>query len=220
MSDNAPPPYCRTSPGRALILARIPDLLRIAQDSWRAWCRRLRAPRFQRPLDWLRLLLLAGILLILAAFAVAEALGPPGVLFSEFSGSEPLFAGVAIVLFIAKIGRQQIYGDWLLCGAVYAGVGVSLLSKGSSSEAWSLVAFCLCLITSGAARIWVGLCADPPAAGAWLVASGGIGMLGSLAAAVAKVWELPLSPLSVAATDLLLLAIAVAGFGLTLRDSK
>ena len=208
----------RTSPWKP-IMARMAALLSEAFAAVLT-CRHARAARFRHPSDWLRLTLLAGLILTFAVFAIAEALASPRRIFTDFSGSETLFAGLAIILFIGKIGRPQIYFDWLLFGATHAGIGLSLLPPEDTASTFSPLAFSGFLIASGALRIWVGLTADPPAAGGWITSSGCVGLLSGAAVAIAQVWKFPLPALNVVALDLLLLGIAIAGFALTLRESK
>ena len=125
----------RTSPWKP-IMARMAALLSEAFAAVLT-CRHARAARFRHPSDWLRLTLLAGLILTFAVFAIAEALASPRRIFTDFSGSETLFAGLAIILFIGKIGRPQIYFDWLLFGATHAGIGLSLLPPEDTASTFS-----------------------------------------------------------------------------------
>lgn len=175
--------------------------------------------RFGGDRDWLRLSILGGVLLGFSTLALAEALArkPP---FDNFAGEAAMFSGAAIVLFIVRISMTAIYADWILSGALCIGVGFSLIISGVHGDMPPPVLFCLLLLASGAVRLWIGITAYPRTAGNWLCYSGSIGALVGFLGFLSPFVDLPISALSVVATDLLFHAVSIVGFGLALQDTQ
>ncbi|WP_429032643.1 hypothetical protein [Bradyrhizobium sp. I1.14.4] len=182
--------------------------------------RRAHAHRFRRDHDWLRLSILASVLLAFSILAFAQAFAPGATFFQDAPGSLATFAGAAIILFIGKIGRTEIYADWMVSGATYVGVGLSLLVGETHGEMSSQIPFSALLMASGVVRIWIGLTIEPRATAAWLYSSGCIAFMGGLVTFGAWASETPLSSLSILAVDLLFLAISIAGFSFSLQDAQ
>jgi uncharacterized membrane protein HdeD (DUF308 family) len=122
---------------------------------WLAGYRQTHEHRFHRDHDWLRLSVLGSVLLAFSTLASVDTLAMRPLL-GDVPGGSAMFSGATIVLFIVKIARAEIYGDWILNGVLYVGVGVALSSDEAGGHASPSILFCLLLTASGVTRIWIG----------------------------------------------------------------
>jgi uncharacterized membrane protein HdeD (DUF308 family) len=130
-----------------------------------------------------------------------------------------MFGGAAITLFIVKIGRTKLYIDWIMNGALYSALGLSLIGSVEHDETWSQMPFCALLMVSGVMRVWLGSTARPRSGGVWLCLSGGIAFISGFVALTGWALEMPLPPLLVMAGDLLLFAISIVRYSFELSAS-
>jgi uncharacterized membrane protein HdeD (DUF308 family) len=188
----------------------------MAMDVFAPYRRRFRN-RFSFANDWLRLVLLGGLLIALNALILTAALTTtsiPGL----FGSGSAMFGGAAIALFITKMARSELYIDWILNGAFYIGAGFSLYADGSLDHSSSLVLMCAFLLSSAVARIWIGLTASPHAAATWMLSSGWIAVVGVLWIFGAWGLHMPTASRLVLALDSVLQGVSIAGFGVALRE--
>lgn len=178
--------------------------------------RRSRRHRFSHEHDWLRVSVLGGILLGFSTLALADALAG-GPLFSDNPGHSFLFGGVAIVLFVLKIGRAEIYGDWIFNGLLYVVIGFQL-SSGVQYFPPPTIQTSVLLLATGPVQYWIGVTSSPEQAGAWFRFSGCVGIGCGVSGLLAHFTSIPLTSLSLAAVDLLFLSISTMGFGLDCHD--
>jgi uncharacterized membrane protein HdeD (DUF308 family) len=186
---------------------------------WLAGHRQTHEHRFHRDHDWLRLSVLGSVLLAFSTLAFVDTLAMRPLL-GDIPGGSAMFSGATIVLFIVKIARAEIYGDWILNGVLYVGVGVALSSDEAGGHASPSILFCLLLTASGVTRIWIGLTTDPRAAAMWLWSSGCVAVVGGIGAFAGWVLAAPITPQSVFAVDSLFQGISIAGFSASLRDAR
>lgn len=194
-----------------MIIGRVMDML--------ADYRRSHEGRFQHQRDEWRLTVLSGILLTFCMLEFVDALRST-FFWGQELGSFAMFSGVAIVYFALKIGRGQIYFDWVAAGALYAGAGVALSRFEMLRDTPSLLVFCAVLIASGMVRAWIALTASPHEGAAWIYYSGWFGVLGGGSVFAGWALETPIPPLIVLAFDSLFQGISIAGYGLALRGAE
>ena len=182
-------------------------------------CRQSFKTRFRRENDWLRLLSLGIILVTFSALALADALAIqpiPG----RFGGSSAIFGGIAIVLFVTKVAKGEVYIDWLLDGIFYVLAGIVLYSDENLTEIPTLVCICALLLASGMTRIWIGLTASPEEGATWLLSAGCVAALSGLWIVCAWILVMPTTAALVLALDTLFQGIAIAGFGISLKQGR
>ena len=179
--------------------------------------RRMFRTRFHRESDWLRLVLLGGILITLSTLGVADGLQTfPG----YFSGVSAIFGGVAIVLIVPRIARGDIYVDWMVNAILCILAGAALSSDENLAHISTLIYICVLLLACGAIRIWIGLTASPEDGAIWILSSGCVAALGALWIVFAWLLVVPRTAALILAFDTLFQGIAISGFGLSLRDTR
>jgi uncharacterized membrane protein HdeD (DUF308 family) len=195
------------------------NMLTIRLRTWLAGYRQAHEHRFYRDHDWLRLSVLGCVLLTFSTLALADALATRPLL-GDVPGGSAMLIGATIILFTLKIARAEMYGDWILNGVLYVGIGVALSVDEASGHASPSILFCLLLMVSGATRIWIGLTTGPQAVAMWLWPSGCVAVVGGIGAFAAWILAAPITPLSVFAADSLFQGISIAGFSASLRDAR
>jgi uncharacterized membrane protein HdeD (DUF308 family) len=181
--------------------------------------RRSHAHRFRGERDWVRLSILACILLTFSILAFANLLAPARFP-NDAPGAPAMFSGAAILLFIAKIDRTELYADWMVSGALYVGVGYALLVGDTHGGTLAQNSFSILLIASGVVRIWLGMTVEPRPASVWLCSSGCIALVSGFATFGSWALKAPLSSKLLLSLDLLFLGICMAGFSHSLRSAR
>ena len=181
--------------------------------------RRLLESRFRSDYDWLRLVFLGAILIAISAVALADALAVQH-LSGHFSGSSAIFGGMAITLFVTKIARGALYLDWLLNAVFYFLAGLALSWDEDLTRTLSLFYVCSLMFACAAARIWIGLTASPEEGASWLLCSGCVTVFGGFWIAFAWPFAMPMTIALIFAFDTLFQGIAIAGFGISLKEDR
>jgi uncharacterized membrane protein HdeD (DUF308 family) len=181
--------------------------------------RRIFRDRFGNDSDWLRVVFLGAILVTLSAVAIADALADehlPG----HFGGSSAIFGGIAVALFVIKIARGALYWDWLLSSALYFLAGVALSWDENLAHASSLLCVCSLMLACGAIRIWIGLTAFPEEGASWILCSGLVDVCTGIWIALLWLLAAPATTALIFAFDTLFQGMAIAGFGISLKDER
>jgi len=179
--------------------------------------RRSHADRFQGAQDWLRFVILGGLLLTFSSLALASVISRDP-LFDDLPGGPAIFGGTIVMIMIIKISSGRLYVDWLLSGALYVGVGFSQHLAETRGAAWPLL-FCVLMAASGLSRIWIGMTTQG-VAGYWPRYSGYVALLAAFAAVAAYLFGMPIRLGSLCAVDLLFQGLAMAGYGIALRPPR
>ncbi|WP_440640888.1 hypothetical protein ACSHT2_06670 [Bradyrhizobium sp. PUT101] len=181
--------------------------------------RRIFKDRFGNDRDWLRVVFLGVILITLSTVAIADALAdehPPG----HFGGSSAIFGGIAVVLFVVKIARGALYWDWLLSAVLYFLAGLALSWDENLTSASSLFCVCSLMISCGAIRIWIGLTAFPEEGASWILCSGLVDVCTGLWIALLWLLSTQTTVALIFAFDTLFQGMAIAGYGLSLKEER
>lgn len=168
--------------------------------------------RFHHESDGARLVGLGVVLLALSVITIADLLSAarfPG----HFGGSSAMFGGVAIAIYIIKIGRSEIYLDWILHALFYVCAGLVLSVDETLSAASSVILFCILLLASGAARIHIGLSAEPRAGAAWIASSGFVAVLNTVWVGATWIFGASASPAVIVAIDTTFQGLSIVAFG-------
>ena len=181
--------------------------------------RRIFKDRFGNDGDWLRIVFLGAILITLSTVAIADALADehlPG----HIGGSSAIFGGIAVVLFVIKIARGALYWDWLLSAIFYLLAGLALSCDENLTYVSSLLCVCSLMLACGAIRIWIGLTAFPEEGASWILCSGLVDVSTGIWMAVLWALAAPTTITLIFAFDTLFQGIAIAGFGLSLKEER
>lgn len=191
---------------------------RDVSDTFEHYRRMFRA-RFRREMDWLRLMVLGGILTTFSALALADALAvQPGQ--EHFSGGSAIFSGIIMILVVLKIARGDIYIDWLMNGIPCILAGVALSSDENLTSISTLIFLSTFLVASGIARIWIGLTASPEDGATWILSSGCVAILSAFWIFCAWFLAMPTTAALILAFDTLFQGIAMTGYGLSLKEER
>jgi hypothetical protein len=172
--------------------------------------------RFRGPYDWKRLFALGIVLINVAAIGIANVVLDRG-LGAYRPGMASLFAGLLLSIIMVRIGRPQLYLDWIAKGIFYSWLGSILLGDPALESVWSFSLFYILLV--GLLIIWIGATLGPDDGRAWLVAGGLSNLLCAAWATVDRCVAQHIEPDLVLSTSLLLLGLSICGFGLSLRKS-
>lgn len=180
---------------------------------------RLVRERFGRDSDWLRLLFLGAILIALSTVALADGLAvehSPG----HFGGSSAIFGGIGVALFVIRIARGAPYWDWLLSAILYFLAGVVFSLDENLSSVSSLLCVFSLMFACGAIRIWIGLTASPYEGASWIFCSGWVGVCSGIWIALLWLLAAQTTIALIFAFDTLFQGIAIAGFGISLKEDR
>lgn len=209
------PPPGGHPPGRVPILARVPGLLRFAR-AVRAQ-RKRSAMRFCGPADGLRLVGLGGVLISLAALALAPVLFDH-VVDASRTGFPALFGGGVLCVFILKLAWPAPYLDWLAVGILYVMLGALVADDRALASGMDFALFCTLFLTSAALRAWIALTSGRgQRLEASLSASAVTGLFCVLWLVVTRGAPTLAGPDFVLSIDVLIFGVSIAGFGLLWR---
>jgi uncharacterized membrane protein HdeD (DUF308 family) len=181
--------------------------------------RRISKDRFGNDSDWLRIVFLGAILITLSTVALADAIAVehlPG----HFGGSSAVFGGIAVALFVIKIARGALYWDWLLSALLYFLAGLALSWDENLTYGLSLLYVCSLMLACGAIRIWIGLTASPDEGASWILCSGWVDVCTGIWIALLWLLAAQMTIAVIFAFDTLFQGIAIAGFGISLKEDR
>lgn len=196
-------------------LTRVSNLLRLLKS---ATIRRRREvwDRFRGPYAWWRLFTLGILLVDLAALALANSILGTG-LIDYRPGMAAIFGGLLLSIIVIRLGRPELYLDWIMNGALHVAFGLLLVKDSMLTTGWSFTMFTLLLLASSLLTIWIGATLAVPGGRAWLIASGKTSLL-CVAWIIFDPGAVPIvKPDFVSAVELLLLGFSILGLASAVR---
>ncbi|WLD96324.1 hypothetical protein PX860_12280 [Agrobacterium leguminum] len=128
-------------------------------------------------------------------------------------GMESIFGGLLVSVIIMRIGRPDLYIDWICAGIVQVCLGF-ILVKSPDLEYFSV--FFIAMLLLATLRVFIGM--TIPSASLW---AGGLTTFFCLASSTLdRVASFALAPDVIVATDLALTGISIASFGLSIRSKE
>jgi uncharacterized membrane protein HdeD (DUF308 family) len=196
-------------------LGCIPAMIYLARKFLSSRRRRF-SQRFDKPNQWVRLVVLGAILIYFSAVALANSVF--GVRMANYwPGMASIFGGLLLSIIVIRISRPKVYLDWILAGSLHTVLGIMVTEHPLLLPTSAFAIFCVLLTSLAVVRVWIGLTAEWMSGGTWLVASGLSGLFCVAWAILSRYFFITTSPDVILTTDLLLTGLSISGFGFALR---
>lgn len=188
---------------------RVSDLLHSLGTATARRRRKVRG-RFRGPYDWRRLFALGILLVDLAVLALANTiLGTD--LIDYRPGMAAIFGGLLLSIIMIRLGRPELYFDWIATGLLHVALGLTLISDPLLTTDGSFTLFSVLLLVTNLLTIWIGATLAIIAGRPWLIASGLTSLLCLAWMVFGPETTRLVEPDFVSAVELLLLGFSILG---------
>jgi uncharacterized membrane protein HdeD (DUF308 family) len=154
-----------------------------------------------------------GLIVVLFGAIAFAGEDRPIAIVGNLNGISAIYAGVAIIIVILKLGRGKICIDWISAAAFYFCAGLVVRSDNTLPYTICSILLCTLFLFSALSRISIGLSASPQRAAVWMFYSGILATIGAILIGIALTYHMRAAPQFIISLDTIFLGVSIANFG-------